>query len=107
MAWKEMENAPMGVATPIRTAFQFPLTPPTTKPPLAVPVLLLALRVVRGLDRCRGEVRVGGMEKLGKIFDIFWKLAVVAFLWAVWWEINDQTWMIYSIKESIQNSPNP
>jgi len=47
------------------------------------------------------------MEKLGKIFDIFWKLAVVAFLWAVWWEINDQTWMIYSIKESIQNSPNP
>jgi hypothetical protein len=39
---------------------------------------------------------------VAKIFDISWKIAMLSFLWAIWWELDSQRSQLHDIRVSLR-----
>ena len=53
------------------------------------------------MDRGMSITKEKGLV-VAKIFDISWKIAMLSFLWAIWWKLDDQRFQLHDIRDSVR-----
>jgi hypothetical protein len=48
------------------------------------------------------KLTIGKEMTIAKAFDIAWKIAILIFLWGVWWKLDDINLRLYSLYEELR-----
>ena len=48
------------------------------------------------------KLTIGKAMSIAKAFDIAWKIAILIFLWGVWWKLDDINLRLYSLHEELR-----
>tara|TARA_B110000003_G_scaffold228032_1_gene229451 strand:- start:941 stop:1378 length:438 start_codon:yes stop_codon:yes gene_type:complete len=48
------------------------------------------------------KLTTGKEMTIAKAFDIAWKIAILSFLWGVWWKLDDISLRLYSLHEELR-----
>jgi hypothetical protein len=48
------------------------------------------------------KLTIGKEMTIAKVFDIAWKIAILSFLWGVWWTLDDISLRLYSLQEELR-----
>jgi hypothetical protein len=48
------------------------------------------------------KLTIGKEMTIAKVFDIAWKIAILSFLWGVWWTLDDISLRLYSLHEELR-----
>jgi hypothetical protein len=48
------------------------------------------------------KLTIGKEMTIAKAFDIAWKIAILSFLWGVWWTLDDISLRLYSLQEELR-----
>ena len=48
------------------------------------------------------KLTIGKEMTIAKAFDIAWKIAILSFLWGVWWTLDDISLRLYSLHEELR-----
>ena len=48
------------------------------------------------------KLTIGKEMSIAKAFDIAWKIAILIFLWGVWWKLDDINLRLYSLHEELR-----
>jgi hypothetical protein len=48
------------------------------------------------------KLTIGKEMTIAKVFDIAWKIAILSFLWGVWWTLDDISSRLYSLHEELR-----
>ena len=48
------------------------------------------------------KLTVGKKMTIAKAFNIAWKIAILSFLWGVWWKLDDISLRLYSLHEELR-----
>lgn len=81
-----------------------------TCPPVILILGKIVLRInLFGLDDTLKQNFAHGMKltigkemSIAKAFDIAWKIAILSFLWGVWWKLDDINLRLYSLNEELR-----
>lgn len=81
-----------------------------TCPPVILILGKIVLRInLFGLDDTLKQNFAQGMKltigkemSIAKAFDIAWKIAILSFLWGVWWKLDDINLRLYSLNEELR-----